>query len=304
MNPIKNVYFSGIGAIGSIFASKIHDMNPKILKVIADEARIKRYTKNPVSINKKGYDFTYITPEQSGAPADLMIISVKQHQLKGAIKDLKNYVGKHTILMSLLNGIESEQILEKEFTENKILYAFCVGQDAIRNETQVTYTHIGKIVLGDPINNNSSEVLAVKELFERSQIPYEIPENIVREQWWKFMLNVGINQVSTVLGAPYGVFQTSQEAMELVLMASEEVITLSKMAGVNLTSQDLDRIMTTLHKLSPQGKTSMLQDMEARRKTEVEIFAGSVIKLGEKYGIQVPINKMLYNQIQVLEKNR
>lgn len=103
------------------------------------------------------------------------------------------------------------------------------------------------------------------------------------------MMNVGVNQISAILKAPYGVFQRVPEARELLVMASREVLKLSEKVGINLTEDDLQNYMEIINNLAPEGKSSMLQDVEADRKTEVEIFAGTVVELGRQYGIETPI---------------
>jgi 2-dehydropantoate 2-reductase len=81
-----------------------------------------------------------------------------------------------------------------------------------------------------------------------------------------------------------------------------EVIVLAQHAGVNLNEQDLKDWNAVLNTLSPQGKTSMFQDIEAGRKTEVEIFAGKVVDLGKKFGVPTPVNQTLLSIIRVLEQ--
>ena len=68
----------------------------------------------------------------------------------------------------------------------------------------------------------------------------------------------------------------------------QEVINISTVAGINLTQADVDDWLQVIYKLSPTGKTSMLQDIEACRPTEVNIFAGTVVELGRKYGVPNP----------------
>jgi 2-dehydropantoate 2-reductase len=116
------------------------------------------------------------------------------------------------------------------------------------------------------------------------------------------MMNVGVNQVSAVLRAPYGVFRKNAEARELMFSASREVVALSCKTGVNLAEEDIQKYANIIDSLSPEGKTSMLQDIEARRKTEVEIFAGTVIELGRKYSVPTPVNAVLYKLIRAIEQ--
>jgi 2-dehydropantoate 2-reductase len=87
-------------------------------------------------------------------------------------------------------------------------------------------------------------------------------------------------------------------------MLMREVIVLAQHVGVNLGEQDLDGWYAVLNTLSPEGKTSMLQDIEAGRKTEVEVFAGKVVELGKRHGIPTPVNQTVLSIIHVLEQYR
>ena len=124
---------------------------------------------------------------------------------------------------------------------------------------------------------------------------------MLRILWWKYMINVGINQASAVLRAPYGIFQTSKEARELMAAAMREVIALAEKLHIALSEQDMADFDPFLMRLSPQGKTSMLQDVEAGRKTEVEMLAGKVMEMGRRLGVPTPVNRMLYDQIRKIE---
>jgi 2-dehydropantoate 2-reductase len=106
-----------------------------------------------------------------------------------------------------------------------------------------------------------------------------------------------------VMRASYGVFQSSPSARALMEDLMREVITLAKVAKVQLLEKDLDDWYTVLDTLSGQGRTSMLQDIEAGRKTEVEIFGGKVVELGKIYSIPTPMNQTVLRIIQVLEQS-
>ncbi|WP_455381576.1 ketopantoate reductase family protein, partial [Salinispira pacifica] len=119
--------------------------------------------------------------------------------------------------------------------------------------------------------------------------------------WWKFMINVGINQPSAILRATYGVFQKNEHARALMFSAMQEVVELSERAGIGLSERDLEDWQKTLGSLHPDGKTSMLQDVEAGRRTEVDLFAGAMISMGEQYGVPVPVNTALYRMLKTIE---
>jgi 2-dehydropantoate 2-reductase len=302
MKKINSVYLSGLGAIGCTYGSRIFDADPECLTVIADSERIRRYTGSGIMINGKLYSFKYTTPEAGGGKADLIIVSVKYHQLDQSIRDIEKYVGDDTVIISLLNGITSEERIAEKYGPDKILHSFAVGTDAVREGTHVKFGNIGRIVFGSKDESGASNVQAVKEFFDRAGIPYNVPQDIIRELWWKFMMNVGINQVSAILRTNYGAFQKIGESRELLESASMEVVAIAEKAGINIGREDIDKYMAIVYTLSPEGKTSMFQDIEAHRKTEVEIFSGTVIELGKKYGVDTPVNNTLFRMIRTLEE--
>lgn len=303
MADIQKVYLCGLGAVGSAFASVLYKYDPQCIHIVADNDRVKRYRTDGLKINGKVLPFNYISPGEHAEIADLILIAVKHHQLGQAINALASFVGPQTIILALQNGIISEEIVGRSFGMDRLLYSFVVGTDATRTADGIGFKNVGKIVFGERYNDTySDKVEKIKSFFDKAGISYEIPKDMMRELWWKFMVNVGINQVSAILGAPYGMFIKSAEAHQLLVMASKEVVNIAERAGIDLHEKDLDKFMQIMSGLSPEGKTSMLQDIESGRKTEVEIFSGTVIEFGKKYGIKTPVNDMLYRMIRVLEQ--
>ena len=301
MKKIQSVALIGLGAIGAAYGSKLHTLLGSDFTVVASKDRINRYTANGLDVDNTMFHFNYKTPETNADPVDLVIFAVKNDQLEQALTDMKYYIGPDTIILSLLNGISSEEEIYNRKQNNHILYSMCVGIDAVRRDNRIRFSSIGKICFGEKDRSLSKDVLAAKDLFERAGIPYEIPEDIWHTIWAKFMFNVGINQVSAVLRAPYKYFQEVPSLHEWMEQAMYEVVAISQKVGVNLTEADVHSYRPILMKLSPDGQTSMLQDIVEERKTEVEYFAGKVCELGRKYGIPTPINDQLYQLIPIIE---
>jgi 2-dehydropantoate 2-reductase len=302
MGVIRTVYIIGAGALGATYAGLLYERDKECVAFIAAGERGERLRRSGVIVNGRHYPIPVLDPEEIDAPADLVIVAVKNHHLDEAIGEMKKAVGSETIIISVMNGIESEERIGAVYGMDKVLYAINVGVDALREGNRVTYKNQGRLLFGEARNTVRTErVRRVKEFFDGAGIVCDVPEDMIRTLWWKFMINVGINQASAVLGAPYRTFQTQQEARALMDSAMREVIRLAAEAGVHLTAADVDNWYAVLDSLNPSGKTSMLQDVEAGRKTEVEMFAGRVIELGRRYGVPTPVNEKLLEQIRELE---
>ena len=303
MSSIERVSVIGAGAMGAFYASKFFDMDRSCISLIARGERADRLMGKGLIINNKHYSVPVVRPEDKAPPSDLIIVAVKHHHLPEAIQDMKNRIGESSLILSVMNGIESEEQIGAVYGMDKVLYAVAVGIDAVRQGNSITYSKEGKLFFGEAKNLVLSErVKRVKSVFDLAGIVHETPDDMIRILWWKFMINVGMNQVSAVLCAPYSVFQASQEARDLMESAMREVITIAKVAKVYLSEEDIENWYSFLSGLSPQGKTSTVQDVEAKRKTEVEMFAGKVIELGKTYGIPTPVNQTLFRLIKVLEQ--
>jgi 2-dehydropantoate 2-reductase len=301
---IKRAYFIGLGAIGLKYAARIHDADPSLVRIIADDARIAQFRATPPSVNGKPYEFDFARPDAAGdEPADVIFVAVKWRHLTQALADIRGFVGPQTSIISLMNGIASEEVIAREYGRERVVYAN-VYMDAVRSGNAVTWRDIGRIVFGEEDNTVvSARVKAIEALFEKAHIPSSVPADMLRAHWAKFMLNVGINQASAVLRAPYGTFQANRHARELMLSAAQEVVEISQCAGIGLDQTDIDRFLAIIDSLDPAGKTSMLQDIEGHRETEVDIFAGTVVDLGERYGVPTPVNRTLLTIIRAMDQD-
>jgi 2-dehydropantoate 2-reductase len=299
MNPIKRIAIIGAGAIGGAYASMFYDMSNDSVSFIAGESRFSELDRNGIVVNGKHYNIPVCLPGQILNPFDMIIIAVKHHHLDGAIHDLNGSVGDNTIMLSFMNGIESEEAIRAAFGVEKVLYSIVLGIDAVRLGNSIIYNNQGRVFFGETRNDVLTlRVERVKELFERAGINCVIPADMIRTMWWKFMINVGINQASAAFHSPYILFQSQSEARTLMDSAMREVMVIAQSLGINLNEVDIHSWHDILSKLSPEGKTSMLQDVEAGRKTEVEMFAGKVIELGRRLGIPTPVNEKFLRQLE------
>jgi 2-dehydropantoate 2-reductase len=288
--------------MGAAYAAIFSEAQGFSVRFVARGDRYRHLTQDSLTVNGKQYDIPVIHPDSVEEPAHLVIVALKHHHLNAALQDIKALVGDKTTVLSVMNGLESEQIIGTVCGMDKMVYAIAVGIDAVREGNRFFYANRGKIIFGDlPHDSGNPQLNRVKTALDLAGIPNELSENMERVLWWKLMINVGINQASAVLRSPYGIFQVSEDALELMKALMQEVIAIAQKRRIDLTLKDLDDWCRILSTLSPDGKTSMLQDIEAGRKTEVEIFAGKVVSMGREYQVPTPVNDTVLNIIRVLE---
>ena len=295
---MRNIAIIGMGALGLLFG----DMLQSALDVgfIVDPQRKAVYAKQTITVNGAEKRFRLLDAGAS-SPADLLIFAVKGTALDRAIEDAAGHVGPDTVIVSLLNGITSEQVLGRRFGFEHIVYCTAQGMDAVREGRSLRYTRCGKLCVGLPGGRRSPDLDALCAAFDAAGVPYEVDPDILHRLWSKFMLNVGVNQVVMVHEGNYGTIQRPGPARDQMIAAMREVIPLSRLEGVPVTEEDLEYYVRLLDTLSPEGMPSMRQDGLAHRRSEVELFAGTVCRLAEKHGLAVPVNEELYRTVLAME---
>lgn len=301
---IKKVTLIGLGAMGVFFAPKLETyLGKSHFRVLAEGARKERLESKGVTINGVKYQFSIITPALEDDPADLIILAVKDTGLDQAILDIKNQVGQSTQIICVMNGIDSEERIAAVYGKAHVLFSYMRVSIVMKDGVANFDPEWGKVHFGEAKNDELSDrVQSVKNLFDNCKINYTIEPDMIKGMWFKFMCNIGENLTCALLGVPFGAFQVSEHANAIRRQAMWEVVEIAQHLDIDLGLSDIERQEDTIKKLPFLNKPSTLQDLENNRKTEIEMFAGKVVKLGEQLGTKTPLCWMFYHGIKVCEE--
>lgn len=301
---INKVTFVGMGALGILYGSKlVENLGAENVCFLADGDRLARYQRDGAYCNGEKCDFRF-SDGKVGEEAELLLFAVKAPALEEAMELAAPCVGEDTVILSLLNGVTSEEILSRRFGGEKVLYTVTQGMDAVRVGNSLTYTQSGKFFTGIPEDDpfeREEKLDAVEEVLTRGGLPFVREPDILHRMWCKFMMNVGINQVCMAFETDYGGAQREGEVRDTMVAAMNEVRKVSACQGVLLTQKDLQEYVGVVDSLSANAMPSMRQDGLAHRHSEVELFSGAVIEIADFYGMNVPVNRMLYDRITAME---
>ncbi len=289
----------GMGALGILYGDRIvENLGKEAVTFLADEERINKYQKERVYCNGKACDFHMTSYAEV---ADLLIFAVKGTTLKGAMEFAKDAVGEDTVILSVLNGISSEEMLEAYYEKGHVVHCIAQGMDAVKLGNKLTYAHEGELRIGTPYKERVCYVNRAAEMLKKAGIPYVVESDILHRLWGKWMLNVGVNQVVMISEGTYETIQRPGKERDMMLAAMNEVQKLSELAGTGVTKEDLEAYVALVDSLNPNGMPSMRQDGLAKRYSEVDFFAGTVIEKAKIYGMEVPVNQMLYDTVKKME---
>lgn len=306
MTKINNVAVIGMGALGLLFGERMFKNGRGDFYFLMDEERKARHLKDRYTINGDEVSFPIRSINDVEETPDLIIIATKYPDLGDAGKLAKEVSqlskdGRIPIYISLLNGITSEEILSEELPRSRIIDSVAIGMDAQREGTDLSYANMGRIQIGPLTEEQEPLVDSLVEYFEFTDTPYELRHDIKKAMWNKYMINVGINQACMVYEMTYGEVFANEESNLDMVQAMREVMAVAACEGIEITEADFDADIKILKGLNPDGYPSMQQDAMAKRKSEVELFAGTLIKIARKHGVQVPVNEKFYNIIKEKE---
>ena len=275
-----------MGALGLMYGAFISDQTENDAVFLLSEERMARYGDKIFTVNGK-----VVAPamqaEESAEPADLVLVSVKYNDLESAMDTMRNCVGKDTIILSLLNGITSEEIIAKRYGAERIVHTVAQGMDAVKIGDDLTYTQMGKLHVGVPQGMDDKNLKAVVRYFESIGLPYKQEEDII--------------QTCMAFETDYAGCLAPGQAHDTFISAMKEVIRIADAEGVNLTEDAIGEYIEIVRSLKPDSIPSMRQDSLQKRRTEVDLFAGTVIRIAEKHGISVPANEFLYCRAKEIE---
>lgn len=298
---IKSVAVLGAGAVGSYVIWGLSEKKDIRLGVIASGERAKRLKNKGCKINDTVYHPEVWTPEEAHG-VDFLIVSLKYGALPGALDDITAITGENTVIMSLMNGVDSEEIIAEKVGAEHLLHAVIKVASHKENDGYVFNPEatLG-IIFGEVSAPYDSErVQAVLDLFSGTGLHYRATDCILEEIWSKFRLNVCNNLPQAILGAGVGCYRDSVHMKAISDGLRAELMAIAEAKGIDISKADVSSGRGSA--VPPTARYSTLQDLDAGRHTEIDMFSGALIRMGKELGIPTPYNEFTYHMIKALEE--
>ena len=298
---IKSVAVLGAGAVGSYVIWGLSEKKDIRLGVIASGERAKRLKNKGCKINDTVYHPEVWTPEEAHG-VDFLIVSLKYGALPGALDDITAVTGENTVIMSLMNGVDSEEIIAEKVGAEHLLHAVIKVASHKENDGYVFNPEATLGIIFGEVSApcDSERVQAVLDLFSGTGLHYRATDCILEEIWSKFRLNVCNNLPQAILGAGVGCYRDSVHMKAISDGLRAELMAIAEAKGIDISKADVSSGRGSA--VPPTARYSTLQDLDAGRHTEIDMFSGALIRMGKELGIPTPYNEFTYHMIKALEE--
>ena len=235
-----------------------------------------------------------------GSP-DLIIIAVKAWQVNEVAKELKPIIHEKTMILPLQNGIMAIDELKEQINEYNLIGGLCriiskIESPGVINHLGITPT----IVFGETSKIKTERLMVLKEIFDKSGIKSSIADDIHAELWKKF-IGICVSGLLAVTKTTYGELRELKETRQMMIELLSEIFQLSQKIGIQLETGFLDKTISFIDSFPPDSTSSLTRDVWEGKPSEIEYQNGTVVRLGEKYGIPTPVNRFVYNCILPME---
>jgi 2-dehydropantoate 2-reductase len=234
-----------------------------------------------------------------------VFISVKSSDTADAVQDLlsSGLVGDNTLVVSLQNGLGNLELIRKVFGS-----ARSFGGRVIFGAQLIEPGHVHVSVWADKVliggsgtASGKQAALELADILTDSGIETEASDNIEAALWGKVLYNVGLNPLSALLGVSYGELGREDYARRLLIQLIEEAFMVAT-SEIKLPWGSVDEYLELFFgELLPSTEShlsSMLQDLDSGRETEIDAITGQVIRRAELLGLPVPVNRVVYELVK------
>lgn len=297
----------GAGAMGGLWAARLAAAGASVTIVDVSAALVSAVKADGLSVQtSEGTETAHpeaVTDAAAVGPADIVFFFVKAQHTASAAASARPLAGPDTIVVSQQNGWGNADVLAGVYPPARIVIGVTYHSATVLGPGRVAHTGQGPTVVG-PYEDGADldHANRVGELLSQAGIDTAVTATVKTEVWKKLILNAATLPTASLTLLRAGALGEPGPMLDLVDAVASEAVAVARAQGYDIDRQERIARIHTVMAGAGQGKGSMLQDVEARRKTEIEVINGAVVRAAAQAGIDVPLNKAMVALIGGLER--
>lgn len=296
----------GAGAMGSLFGGLLASKGEEVWLVDIWKEHVETLSSRGLIIEAgekvQTIPVQATTDAATIGKADLVLYFVKTYHTEKAVQDSLTLEKDETLFLTLQNGLGNEEILCRHVDRKKVILGV-TGQGAtLLGPGRIRHAGRGKTYVGELDGKVTDRITRIAQMFQKAGIETETSFRIYDLVWEKLFVNVGLNALAALTGLKNGQILDHPETLRLLEALVSEAVEVARGKGIEVTGNPLDRVKAVLE-ATRENRCSMGQDLDRKRRTEIDAINGAVVREAERLGISVPYNRMITDLIKVIEKS-
>ena len=299
-----NIVVIGAGAMGSIYGGRLSQWN-EVTLVDTNEALVEKVSRDGVTLEEGGEERTFHpsagTDASAAGTADLVILFTKALYSVSALENVRGAIGPDTYLMTLQNGAGHERVLSAFADPSHIIIGTTEDNGSVLSLGHVHHGGEGVTNIGRLDGADDPFLGRVKESFDSCGFDVRIHGNIQQLVWDKLMTNVSLSALTAVLQCDMGYIYNDRYARDLCTQLVKEAVVVANAQGLGFDEEAALAKVVSVSRSNPGAYTSIMKDIAAGRRTEVDTNRGEVVSAAHSLGLSVPHHEMIVSLIHAME---
>lgn len=294
----------GAGAMGSLFGGLLAESGADVWLLDIWAEHVKAVNENGLNIEREG-KFRSVSVKATTDPnrigiSDIVIIFVKSTNTRQAAKTAKFLMDDSSLILTLQNGMGNADTIAEVIEPARIIAGTTSHGATMLGPGSIRHAGIGPTTIGMWADGGKDKALYIAKFLTEAGIKTEAVDDIQSVIWNKLLVNVGINAITALTGIKNGQLLDLSATQDISRAAVEEAMELARAQGVMIREDAVEHVFEIAKATSP-NRSSMGQDVDNKRLTEIEAINGFVVREAFKIGLNVPINKTLTALIETLQ---
>jgi len=290
-----NIVILGAGAIGSLFGALLSKKNNVVL--VGRSSHIKAIRKKGLYINGKTQLNVKIPSEDSIKKItflpDILILTVKSYDTSSAISQAKSIIHGDTAVLSLQNGLDNIDKIEKVVDRRQIIAGVTTDGAFFSEYGVVKHTGKGRTILGELNGHKTKRIESIVDAFNGAGIETIASGDILREIWIKAVVNSSINPLTSFSRCKNGYLLENPILEKIVERICRESTNIANVYGIKLSYENMIKKTKEVIRNTSENYSSMLQSFKKGKKTEIDSINGKLTDIGKKHNVDTTMNEIL-----------
>jgi 2-dehydropantoate 2-reductase len=294
----------GAGAMGSLFGGLLAEAGADVWLIDVWKAHVDTVNEQGLTIEREGRTRTIYLQAASDPTAvgqsDLVIVFVKSTHTAGAAQTACSVAGQKGLVLTLQNGMGNADRIAQDVDPMNVIAGTTSYGATMLGPGKIRHAGVGLTTIGMWLDGEKEKAAQVAAFFSKAGIETEVAEDVRSIVWGKLLINVGINAITALTGIKNGELLDLEATKALSQAAVAEAVAVAEAQNIDVRD-DVAAHVLEVARATSANRSSMGQDVDNRRLTEIGAINGVVVKEAERLGMPAPVNRTLTALVETLQ---